>query len=225
MRILIVEDEKGLRTELETLLRAHQYDVVAVADGNQALDLICDQEFALILLDVMLPGQDGFSVLKAMRKMNIGTSVLMLTARDAISDRIQGLDTGADDYLTKPFSVDELLARVRALLRRTHSAGSALLEVGALSLDTVKREAGLAGQLMKLTPTEFRLLEFLLYSKNSAVSRFNLAEHVWGGEFDPFTMSNSLEVHIKNLRQKLGEHGSLLVTVRGMGYMLQDPAE
>lgn len=223
MRILVVEDELGLRTELKSLLLSQHYDVVSVADGKQAVHLLCEQEFALVLLDVMLPGQDGFSVLQDLRKMGLTSSVLMLTARDAISDRIQGLDSGADDYLTKPFSSEELLARVRALLRRGYTASSAILEVGALALDTVKREATLSGQSLALTPTEFRLLEFLLYSKNRAVSRFNLAEHVWGSEFDPFTMSNSLEVHIKNLRQKLAEHSSLLVTVRGTGYMLKDP--
>lgn len=224
MQILIVEDETALRSELVNLLEAQQYDVTSAADGQQAMQWLLDQNYDLILLDIMLPGQDGYSVLQNLRQLGLSTPVLILTARDAIPDRIQGLDSGADDYLTKPFSTDELLARVRALLRRSFTASTALLDVGNLSLDTVRHEVRLAGDLLHLTPTEFRLLEFLLYSKNRVVSRYNLAEHVWGAEFDPFTMSNSLEVHIKNLRQKLGNQSAFLVTVRGLGYQFKDPA-
>jgi DNA-binding response OmpR family regulator len=220
MQILLVEDDLGLSRELQVLLEAQLYTVSCAHDGNLALDLILGQEFDLILLDLMLPQLDGFGVLRALRQEGIQTPVLILTARDAIPDRIQGLDSGADDYLTKPFSAEELLARVRALLRRGTASGSALLSEGPLSLDTVRREAQLNQQVLALTPIEFRLLEFLFYNKGRAVSRFNLAEHVWGSEFDPFTMSNSLEVHIKNLRHKLGDQAALLVTVRGTGYML-----
>ena len=149
--------------------------------------------------------------------------MLMLTARVEVEDRVRGLDLGADDYLLKPFSMAELLARIRALLRRSHTQTSPLLTVGDIHLDTGTREVTRSGQPVSLTPKEFALLEFLLYNRNRAISRFNLAEHVWGDAFDPFTMSNTIDVHIRNLRRKLDDQaGQVIVTVRGIGYMVRD---
>ena len=171
----------------------------------------------------MLPVQDGFAVLREMRAEQVATPVLMLTARVEVEDRVRGLDLGADDYLLKPFSMAELLARIRALLRRSHTQASPLLTVGDIHLDTGTREVTRSGRPVSLTPKEFALLEFLLYNRNRAISRFNLAEHVWGDAFDPFTMSNTIDVHIRNLRRKVDDQaGEVIVTVRGIGYMVRD---
>jgi DNA-binding response OmpR family regulator len=151
----------------------------------------------------------------------------MLTAKGDVKDRAKGLDLGADDYLAKPFSLDELLARVRALLRRSGSQSEPVLQVLDLQLDTVSRKVTKGGKPVELTPREFSILEFLLYNKNRAVSRFSLAEHVWGDDFDPFNMSNFMDVHIKNLRHKIGDsgHGKIIRTIRGVGYIIRDSEE
>lgn len=178
----------------------------------------------MIILDIMLPKQDGLSVLREIRQAGITTPVLMLTAGGEIDDKIKGLDLGADDYLAKPFSLDELLARVRALFRRSGGQADSVLRVKDLLLDTVSREVTKGGKPVELTAREFSILEFLLYNKNRAVSRFSLAEHVWGDDFDPFSMSNFMDVHIKNLRQKIGDSGQgrIIRTIRGVGYIIGD---
>ncbi len=221
MRILLVDDEPELRHQISTALREEKYLVVTAADGEEALDKIFAAPFDLLILDVMLPGKDGFTVLRELREGGVKTPVLLLTALGELEDKVQGLDLGADDYLAKPFSLAELQARIRALLRRgTENAGSCLA-VGELVLDTVSREVLLAGRPVSLTPKEFALLEFLFYNKNRTVSRFDLAEHVWGEDYDPFSMSNFIDVHMKNLRRKLGDRrGERLQTVRGIGYRL-----
>jgi DNA-binding response OmpR family regulator len=167
---------------------------------------------------------DGWTVLKEARKGGIDTPVLMLTAKGDVENRVRGLDLGADDYLAKPFSLDELLARLRALLRRSGSPAEPVLQVQDVTLDTVTREVTKGGKPVELTPREFSILEFLLYNKNRAVSRFSLAEHVWGDDFDPFNMSNFMDVHIKNLRHKIGDSGQgrIIRTLRGVGYIIQD---
>jgi DNA-binding response OmpR family regulator len=221
MRILIVDDEPNLLGRLRQVISALKYDVDTARDGDQALDKIFDSRYDLIILDIMLPGKDGLSVLKSIRKANIGTPVLMLTAKGEVADRIKGLDQGADDYLAKPFSVAELLARMRALFRRSSEHGVPVLQVGDIHLNTITREVTKGAGPVNLTPKEFAILEFLLYNKNRAVSRFILAEHVWGEDFDPFTMSNYIDVHIKNLRQKIGDTGGTLIrTIRGIGYII-----
>lgn len=151
----------------------------------------------------MLPKKDGFGVLVELRNENRSTPVLMLTAKGDVGDKIKGLDLGVDDYLAKPFSMEELLARIRALLRRSNALVSPVLKIADISLNTVSREVSQKNHRVDLTPKEFSILEFLLYNTNRAVSRYSLAEHVWGDEFDPLTMSNSLDVHIKNLRKKI----------------------
>jgi DNA-binding response OmpR family regulator len=226
MRILIVDDETDLREQLQQTLSRQQYTAETSQDGAEALEKILADPFDLIILDVMLPLQDGFEVLREIRRENITTPVLMLTARGEVENRIRGLDLGADDYLAKPFSMAELLARVRALLRRGSEASTPVLAIGNIRVDTAARQVWRGEQILNLTPKEFSLLEFLLYNRNRAISRFSLAEHVWGDAFDPFTMSNNIDVHIKNLRRKLGdERGTLIRTVRGVGYLIGDPAQ
>ena len=223
MRVLIIEDEPELRAQIADTLRQQNYTVDTAGDGVTGLERACTEPYDLLILDIMLPVQDGFAVLREMRAEQVATPVLMLTARVEVEDRVRGLDLGADDYLLKPFSMAELLARIRALLRRSHTQASPLLTVGDIHLDTGTREVTRSGRPVSLTPKEFALLEFLLYNRNRAISRFNLAEHVWGDAFDPFTMSNTIDVHIRNLRRKLDDQaGQVIVTVRGIGYMVRD---
>ena len=174
-----------------------------------------------------MPGLDGFAVLEQSRKAGTKTPVLMLTARGGVEDKVKGLDLGADDYLEKPFSTDELLARVRAMLRRSGTAAQSLLRAHDLQLDTATRKVTRAGREIILTPREFAILEFLLHNRNRVVSRFSLTEHVWGDEYDPFRMSNFMDVHVKNLRKKIGDSGSgrIVKTVRGVGYIIEDTEE
>ncbi len=220
MRVLIVDDEIELGEQIAQTLRKQQYTVDTAGDGDIALEKICTEPFDLIVLDIMLPKKDGFAVLRELRAEGVTTPVLMLTAKGEVASRVMGLDLGADDYLRKPFSMAELLARIRALLRRSHEQASSLLVIDGIRLDTNTRTVTLNDEPVSLTPKEFSLLEFLLYNRNRAISRFNMAEHVWGDAFDPFTMSNNIDVHIKNLRRKLGDQeGQIIVTVRGVGYM------
>jgi DNA-binding response OmpR family regulator len=223
LRILLVDDETDLREQLGRVLTEQRYNVDMAGDGEKALDRIFDQPYDLIVLDIMLPKKDGLAVLKEIRLSGIRTPVLMLTARGKIDDKIRGLDQGADDYLAKPFSVAELLARVRALLRRASENAAPILKAGDIELNTISREVRSKAGSIQLTPKEFSILEFLLYNKNRAVSRFSLAEHVWGDDFDPFTMSNYIDVHVKNLRRKIGDFdGTLIRTIRGVGYIIQE---
>jgi DNA-binding response OmpR family regulator len=223
MRVLIVDDEPELCAQIALTLRQQQYTVDTAGDGAQALEHILSDPYDLIVLDIMLPEKDGFEVLRELRAEGIAIPVLMLTAKGEVANRVKGLDLGADDYLHKPFSMAELLARIRALLRRSHEQASPLLVIGTIRLDTNTRIVTLDNQPVSLTPKEFSLLEFLLYNRNRAISRFNMAEHVWGDAFDPFTMSNNIDVHIKNLRRKLDDQaGLIIVTVRGIGYMAKD---
>ncbi len=223
MRLLIVDDEPVLCAQIAQALRQQQYTVETAGDGAGALEKACVDPFDLIVLDIMLPLKDGFAVVQELRQAGVTTPVLMLTARGEVASRVKGLDLGADDYLHKPFSMAELLARIRALLRRSHDKASSVLALGRIRLDTTTRLVTLDDAPVNLTPKEFLLLEFLLYNRNRAISRFNMAEHVWGEAFDPFTMSNNIDVHIKNLRKKLDDQtGRLIVTVRGVGYMARD---
>ena len=225
MNILIVDDDPGLLDQLKTALRRNQYGVDTAADGEAALDKLFEVPYDLILLDIMLPKRDGLSVLKEIRKAGMDMPVLMLTARNDIQDRVAGLDHGADDYLAKPFSMAELMARVRALLRRQGNRTPKLC-AGSIALDTISREVTQNGQPVHLTVKEFSILEFLLHNKGSAVSRFNMAEHIWGEDFDPFSMSNYVDVHMKNLRKKLTGPGEdpIIKTIRGIGFIIEASA-
>lgn len=226
MRILIVDDEENLLDQLRISFQRQRYIVETAVDGEEALDKIFNSEFDIIILDIMLPKQDGFSVLKEIRQAGINTPVLMLTARKSVDEKVKALDLGADDYLAKPFSLDELMARVRAVLRRSCEQKDAVIRVGNIQLSTATREVLVDGQAVELTMREFSILEFLMYNKNKAVSRFSLAEHVWGDAFDPFSMSNFIDVHIKNIRRKIGDvNGSVIRTIRGVGYMIKDDSK
>jgi len=223
VRILIVDDEENLLDQLRISFQRQRYIVETAVDGEEALDKIFNSEFDIIILDIMLPKQDGFSVLKEIRQAGINTPVLMLTARKSVDEKVKALDLGADDYLAKPFSLDELMARVRAVLRRSCEQKDAVIRVGNIQLNTATREVLVDGKAVELTMREFSILEFLMYNKNKAVSRFSLAEHVWGDAFDPFSMSNFIDVHIKNIRRKIGDvNGSVIRTIRGVGYMIKD---
>jgi len=169
----------------------------------------------------MLPRLDGLTVLKEIRQAKLNIPVIMLTARSDVEDRVKGLDYGADDYLSKPFSMAELLARIRAILRRDGKRDP-ILSAGSIKLNTISREVTRNGSPLDLTAKEFSILEFLLYNKGSAVSRFNMAEHLWGDDFDPFSMSNFIDVHIKNLRKKIQSHKEIEIirTIRGIGFII-----
>ena len=224
MRILVIDDETALAQQLQTMLEAERYLVDTAPDGETALNKLNNNPVDLIILDIMLPKLDGLSVLRYIRENDQSTPILMLSAKNSIKDKITGLDLGADDYLAKPFSSAELMARVRALLRRYSNSKDHLLTVGDLELDTKSRELRKAGQPLILTSREFAILEFLLYNKNRVISRFSIAEHVWGDAFDPFSMSNFIDVHIKNLRRKIDSPGqpSNIHTLRGLGYIIRD---
>ncbi len=223
MNILIIDDEPELLERLSSVLEKEHYTVVTAADGREGLDKLSDDCYDLILLDIMLPHINGLELLKEIRAAGMKTPVLMLTAKGDIDDKVAGLNLGADDYLAKPFSLAELLARVRALLRRSSTA-TPVIEAGHIQLNTVSREVSSNGRILDLTSKEFAILEFLLHNKNRAVSRFTLAEHVWGDDFDPFSMSNFIDVHMKNLRKKIAANDmpQIIVTVRGFGYRLEE---
>lgn len=221
MNILIIDDEPELLERLSSVLQKEHYTVITASDGEEGLEKLWDDKYDLILLDIMLPHVNGLDILKEMRAAGLNPPVLMLTAKGDIEDKVAGLNLGADDYLAKPFSLAELLARVRALLRRNSSAPP-VIEIGHIRLNTISREVTSDGIPLELTHKEFSILEFLLHNKGRAVSRFTLAEHVWGDDFDPFSMSNFINVHIKNLRKKLAkdEKQQLISTVRGFGYRI-----
>jgi len=222
-RILIAEDEPRLSSFLEKGLRAAGYTTTVCEDGVRAAALAVDDEFDLLILDIGLPGQDGFAVLRALRARGSQLPVLVLTARDEISDTVTGLDLGADDYMTKPFVFEELLARVRARLR-TGGGGDAgepmTFDIGGIHLDVRTRRAEAGGEVVDLTAKEFALLETFLRHPGQVLSREQLLSHVWGYDYDPG--SNVVDVYVGYLRRKLGQER--FETVRGMGYRLQPDA-
>jgi DNA-binding response OmpR family regulator len=224
MRILVIEDEKELAANLKEILINEKYTVSLSSNGEDALDRALTDEFDLIILDIMLPKIDGLTILKEIRKKKVNTPVLLLTARTSIEDKVKGLDTGADDYLPKPFAVPELLARIRSLLRRESQAESSELILGNLRIDLTGQKVYRGKKEIVLTPKEFSILEFLFYNKDIVVSRTAIAEHVWGDNFDLFTMTNFVDVHIKNLRKKIDRDFSpkLIHTRHGIGYVLSD---
>jgi DNA-binding response OmpR family regulator len=225
MRILLVEDDPGVRRFVVKGLREQAYAVDTAGTGEEALYQADINEYDLIILDVMIPGPDGFEVCRRLRKTGRRMPILMLTARDAVEDRVSGLDRGADDYLTKPFEFRELLARLRALLRRSTELHPPRLSVGDLVLDTAAQSASRGGHAISLTHKEYALLEYLVRNAGRVVSRADIAEHVWDESFDPF--SNLIEVYINRLRRKIDPDGaaSLLQTRRGAGYLLMSGVE
>jgi two-component system, OmpR family, response regulator MprA len=221
--VVVAEDDPSVRNAVERVLELEGYQVKTANDGNAALDLIVSSKPHAVVMDVMMPFADGLTVTRELRHRGNRTPVLLLTARHEVGDRVAGLDAGADDYLVKPFAVDELLARVRALLRRYESPTSAaVMSIGDLSMDVNKREVKRGGKVLDLTKTEFDLLHILLEQQNIVLSREYLYEHIWGFNFE--TNSKSLDVYIGYLRRKLDDSGEekLLHTVRGVGYVMRN---
>jgi len=224
MRILIVEDEKKMASFLERGLKEEHYTVDIAYDGEKGWEYAMTNEYDLLILDWMLPKMSGVELCNQFRKEGKITPVLILTAKDSVEDKIKGLDQGADDYLTKPFSFEELLARIRALLRRpSQIADKTVLQCANLKLDLIKRQAWSGEQEISLSQKEFSLLEFLMRHAGDVVSRTAIAEHVWDLHFDP--MSNTIDVYINFLRKKIGEtpSKSKIETIRGTGYRLACP--
>ncbi len=221
-RILVVEDESKVARALREGLERQGYEVVVAPSGEEGFFLVNAEEFDLVILDLMLPGRDGLQVLSTLRKRGLQTPVLILTARDAIEDRVEGLDKGADDYLVKPFAFPELLARVRALLRRSEQ--SPQLRLADLEMDVIARKAKRNGQYLELTAREFELLEYLLRHKEQVVSREMLARYVWKETARATPLDNVMDVHINRLRRKVDEpfDRKLIHTVRGVGFVLRE---
>jgi two-component system, OmpR family, copper resistance phosphate regulon response regulator CusR len=225
VRILLVEDEERVAGFVGRGLRENAYAVDIAGDGEQALYMASINRYDLVILDVMLPRKDGRAVCRELRADGCVAPVLMLTARDAIEDRVAGLDAGADDYLVKPFDFQELLARMRALLRRRGEVRLASLRVGDLTIDTAGHAVSRCGRRLNLTAKEYALLEFLALNQGRVVGRAEIAEHVWDENFDPF--SNVIDVYVKRLRAKLetGAGRRLIHTLRGEGYVLRAAPE
>lgn len=224
MKILLVEDEQKIADFICEGLRAKNFSVTHCADGNQGYEMASKHTFDVIILDIMLPGRDGLDILGSLRQTGIDTPIILLTARNELGDRVKGLEMGADDYLAKPFYVEELNARIQALLRRQGGTIQHVIEVGSLQLDCISRSITCHGQSVELTSREFSLLEHLMRSPNQVLTRGQLLEHVWGYDFDPCT--NVVDVCIKRIRRKIaslesaGKVVGAIESVRGTGYRL-----
>jgi two-component system copper resistance phosphate regulon response regulator CusR len=224
VRILVVEDERKVGNALREGLEGERYDVLVERTGEGAFFLITTEPFDAMLLDLTLPGRDGLEILKAMRERGISTPVLVLTARDTLQDRVIGLDAGADDYLVKPFAFAELLARLRALVRRGQTAQAPRLAIGELKMHLIRREVTRGGQRVDLTVREFELLEYLLSHQDQIVSREALARDVWKETARTTPLDNVIDVHIARLRRKvdMDQAAKLIHTVRGVGFVLRE---
>ncbi|MDD8025402.1 MAG: response regulator transcription factor [Acidobacteriota bacterium] len=222
MRILVVEDDRKVGGFLQKGLREEQYAVDLARDGEEASDLAASNDYDVLILDVMLPKKDGFAVCRELRAAGIGTPILMLTARDAVEDKVAGLTEGADDYLTKPFSFEELLARIRALLRRNREPQPPVLRAADLVLDPARRRVSRAGIGVPLTGKEYALLEYLMRNAGRIVSESMILEHVWDMNYEG--TSNVVNVYINYLRKKIDDPHpvKLIQTVRGQGYRLDE---
>ena len=220
MRILIVEDEPNLGRQLKSTLEQTGYAVDLAADGEEGHFLGATENYDAVILDLGLPEVDGLTVLDRWRKEGRTTPVLVLTARDSWSDKVAGLDAGADDYLAKPFQTQELIARLRALIRRASGNASSELMAGDVRLDTRSGRVTLAGEPVKMTAQEYKLLSYLMHHKGKVVSRTELIEHIYDQDFD--RDSNTIEVFVTRIRKKLGQ--DVITTIRGLGYSLEDPA-
>ncbi|MEY4918026.1 MAG: DNA-binding response regulator in two-component regulatory system with CusS [Verrucomicrobiota bacterium] len=224
MRILLAEDEPKVAEHVRLGLTAEGYAVDVAVDGDEAIWLAEENQYDALLLDVTMPHKDGFTVVRHLRRKQILAPVIFITARDDVQDKVRGLDAGADDYLTKPFSITELLARLRAVLRRQRPFASTVVRVGDLELDLVSHEARRAGEQIVLTPREFALLEFLISNSPKPVSKTAIVEHVWDQHFDSET--NVVNVYVNMLRKKIDRAGltPLIHTVRGVGFALREEA-
>ena len=221
MKILIIEDEKNMAKYLKKGLEENSFAVDLAYDGTDGLHRATHETYDLILLDIMLPECDGKAILEKVRDIGIRTPVIFLTAKDSINDKVHGLDTGADDYMVKPFSFSELLARIRACLRRTRNNIRTILKVRDLTLDPITRKVFKGKQRIELTPVEFSILEYLMQNSGRVVTRTMISEHVWDTNFESF--SNVVDVHISKLRSKMDKDfdDKLIHTVRRVGYVLE----
>jgi two-component system copper resistance phosphate regulon response regulator CusR len=224
LNILVIEDERKVALALKKGLTAEHYGVEVALTGEEGFFLVCSKTFDLIILDLMLPGRDGIEILRTLRKSNVRTPVLILTARDAVGDKILGLDLGADDYLIKPFAFPELTARIRALLRRGRGEPPTKLGLADLEMNLLRRTVTRAGQVIPLTVKEFELLEFLLRNQGHVATREMLARDVWKETMRATPLDNVIDVHIGRLRKKIDEPFArrLLHTVRGVGFILSE---
>jgi heavy metal response regulator len=221
MKILVVEDEKKVGAFIKKGLEEDSYSVELAHDGDKGEELAVTQNFDLIILDILMPKKDGLTLLKELRAKQISTPVLMITAKGSVEDKVKGLDSGADDYLVKPFAIAELLARVRSLLRRGPAEKSTSLVVADLALDLVSHKARRGHKLIDLTAKEYTLLEYFMRNANRVLSRTIISEHIWNYNFD--TGTNIIDVYINHLRNKIdgGFDKKLIHTVRGVGYMMK----
>lgn len=221
MRVLVIEDETKVGSFIKRALEEESYAVDLCEDGAQGLDMALSGSYDLIMIDLMLPGLPGLEVLTRLRKEKIHTPVLILTAQSKVDQRVKGLDAGADDYLTKPFAIDELLARVRALLRRGPTESSGIFQIDDLVLNPATREVTRGGQRIELTVKEYALLEYFMRHAGRVLTRPMISDHVWNQDFDTFT--NVIDVYVNYLRNKIdrGRARKLIHTVRGSGYMLK----
>ena len=221
MRILFAEDEKDLNRIIKRKLKDEGYSVDACLNGEEALFMLKVTEYDACILDIMMPRMNGLQVLERMRMDGIMTPVLFLTARDSIEDKVTGLDLGANDYLVKPFSMQELMARVRAMLRASHAGGSAVMTIDDLEIDTARRSVRRSGQVIDLSQKEYALLEYLAVNRNIVMSRDQIEEHIWDMDYEGGT--NVVDVYISYLRRKIddGHENKLITTVRGRGYCLK----
>jgi DNA-binding response OmpR family regulator len=226
LHILVIEDEKKVAQAIKKGLEAEHYEVELALTGEEGFFLLCSRNFDLVILDLMLPGRDGTEILRTLRQRDKATAVLILTARDALEDKVLGLDLGADDYVVKPFAFPELTARIRALLRRGRGDQAVKLSVADLEMDPAKRTVSRAGQAVALTAKEFELLEYLLRNRGHVVTRDMLARDVWKETLRATPLDNVIDVHIGRLRRKVDEPFSakLIHTVRGVGFIVSESA-
>ena len=224
MRILFAEDERDLNDIITKKLTSQRYSVDSVYDGEEAIDILSYTDYDAVILDIMMPKADGFAVLRALRSKGKNTPVLFLTARDSVQDRVAGLDSGANDYLVKPFSVEELLARIRAMTRTAFGVSDSLLSVGDLTMDTAAKVVKRGGKEIPLSAKEYALLEYLMHNAGIVLSREKIENHIWNFDYEGGT--NVVDVYIRYLRKKIDEgyDKKLIHTVRGRGYVLREEA-
>ena len=225
MRILIVEDEPSVASLIKKCMIEQGFDAEIEENGDVACGRALNEPFDAVVLDIMLPGRDGLSILRVLRENRVTTPVLLLTARSAVSERVDGLTAGADDYLTKPFHTEELVARVKALVRRASGEGLSILTVGDLQINLLTRECSRADTELELTNREFSLLEYMMRSPHRVLTRTQIREHVWGYHFDPGT--NLVDVYIQRLRKKIDSAAlsKLIHTIKGVGYCIREESE
>lgn len=221
MKILVIEDERDLNRIITKHLKKNNYSVDSCFDGQEALDFISYSEYDLIITDIMMPNVDGYEFIDKLRANKNDTPVIMLTAKDTLEDKIMGLDSGTDDYIVKPFEFDELLARIRVLMRRNYGLATNIIQIEEVTLDLAKKQVTKSGEIIDLTGKEYEVLEYLMKNKGSILSRDQILNHVWDYEYEG--ASNIVDVIIKNIRKKLdrGEGNTIIYTKRGLGYFVK----